>query len=272
MIRISIIPQMRLVQYEYILVGVPDFYVPDSSPVLQTVDGNRYDAFTAIFKNATEGRPYANILLQLRRGYTVEPGQTVALVIPQSAGVRLPLYGNIRNNPKLILGTNASNGAVWEQPVDNSAPVGSFGTSPAVHMGESRTTVFISFTPSMALVNGDSVNINIPLFTTVVPGATNVTLSGTSRAIFGAVAQITQDADSVTINLRVAAGKSVAAYDIVSVVVQDLRVNQAQMRAESQLTISADAVNGRVPATTIEKVCKIERAFSRCCSKFQCLF
>ena len=265
-------PQMRLEPGEYIMVGLPNFFLPSDSPLLQTLSGQAYDGLTAVFMNATEERPYSNILLLPRN--PVLPGQTISLVIPESAGVRLPLYGNTRNNPKLVLGTNAASGKVWEQPIEVSVAVGSFGASTTVHV--KGTDVYVSFTPSMRLAPGDSITIGMPYFTTASPNANNTNVGGTSGAIFNSTASVqrAEDGSSITVIAKVASGMTSAPFDVVSMILHGLQIDAGQMLAdrERHLTISSDASDGRVLVTVIEKVCKVSPGFSRCCSKVQCLF
>jgi hypothetical protein len=108
--------------------------------------------------------------------------------VPLAAGLRLPRLGSPRNNVRLTLSTDASEGRTPTVPIELSEPVGSFGGSSTVLWEHTPAggVLSLSVTPTMALAAGDTLSFVLPLFAKSNASIeTSLVVSGRSSAVFG---------------------------------------------------------------------------------------
>jgi hypothetical protein len=161
--RLSFTPQMALASGEHVILGLTSFTGPNATFNIVDVQSSDPSA-GAVISMAS----WSDGVLVLVVNSTIQENTTVALTIPASSGILLPVLGIAANTADITISTNAVAGPVLPVALSSTQAVGSFNESTRITFSPAKagevTEVTVAFTPMMNVKQSEVFEIKLPGF------------------------------------------------------------------------------------------------------------
>jgi hypothetical protein len=257
LVKVAFKHQMDLSFLDRIELRLLDFFYVGSDPSSVEITGGNMQDFSAV-GSVLDG--VTSVVLFVKR--PLSAGQHVTLHL---SGMVLPLSGVSARNPTLMLSFAAKTGTIIAAPPGMIEAVGSFTNTPSISFDPTfagkPTQVTLSFVASMALWVDDVVEILLPGFSrqdgdgmfgrdTSLVKSRNA--GAESTVVNSGSWNATSQALTLTVTSNIAAGTSV---DIELLIGAGITLPFQGVQAnDTNFTIKAEAVDGRVHATVVSRV------------------
>jgi hypothetical protein len=181
----------------------------------------------------------------------------VVLHISSVSGISLPRDGIIRNDPTLIVSTNAVKGPLKPTSIPISPPVGSFTSTPSVSYGVplagNASDITLSLTPQMSFLQGETVTLTLMDFKCQAKAnctQSSFSITSVPTGAFASASWRTGTSEIVMTAARAVAERAQIAFRIP--LAAGIQLPESGLSAgDSRLMVSSSAASGPVMRTTV---------------------